>query len=303
MTSLGKAHLTIIIISYNTKLITENCIYSILKSLKNSQLSIEIIIIDNDSSDGSKEMLKKFQKMNFKKTISFHTIFNERNVGFAKANNQGVKNATGNYILFLNSDIIVLNHAIDELFNFYKQNENSIHFLGGKLLNEDLTPQPSCGPFYSLPIIFAALFLRGDYYGFTRYSPDSIKEVDWISGACILTKKIYFEKIFGFDENIFMYMDEIDLLYRAKKTGLKVFYYPKSEFIHLGSASSKGRTQPILQVFKGFIYFYKKHHNDPISLFLLRIMLQLKSYIALLIGKCTHNSYLIETYEKALKLV
>lgn len=285
---------SIIIISYNTKKITENCLKSIETSLKQSSLSYEIIVVDNASTDGSVEMLKSIQKLKI--------ILNSKNLGFAKANNQAVKQAKGKYILLLNSDTVVLDDAINKLLSYYKQNEKSVYFLGGKLLNQDQSPQASCGPFYSLPVIFAALFLKGDHWGISRYSPESVKEVDWVSGACILTKKEYFDSIGGFDENIFMYMDEIDLLYRAKKKNYRVFFYPEARFIHLGSASSQGKTYPILQVYKGFSYFYKKHHNDRISIFLLKIMLQLKSLVAIGIGKITGNRYLIETYEKAYKL-
>lgn len=296
-----KIDLSIIVISYNTKTITENCIKSIVKSLTNSPFATEIIVVDNASTDDSVQMLKtiKYRISN----IEYRIIQNKKNVGFAKANNQAVKEAQGKYILFLNSDIIVLNDSIIRLFEYFRQHDRAIHFLGGKLFNIDMTPQASAGPFYSLPVVFAALFLKGDYWGITRYSPDKITEVDWISGACIMTKKEYFESIDGFDENIFMYMDEIDMLYRAKKQGYRVFNYPEAKFIHLGSASSKTRTQPILQVYKGFQYFYQKHHNNFFSLFLLRFMLKLKSIVSLLIGHITHNQYLTETYEKAYKMV
>jgi GT2 family glycosyltransferase len=150
--------------------------------------------------------------------------------------------------------------------------------------------------------VFAALFLRGDYWGLTRSSPTTTTETDWVSGACIITKKKYYESLSGFDEKIFMYMDEIDLLYRAKKKGYRVFFYPEARFTHLGSASSGNRTYPILQVYRGFLYFYKKHHS-AVAMFFLKGMLQLKSLIAIAIGKLTNNSYLVSTYEEATKLV
>lgn len=300
----GKIELSIIIISYNTKKITKKCLRSIDVSLKRSSLRYEIIVVDNASTDGTAESIKQRSKVKGQNLDQKPRIIkNKTNIGFAKANNQGVMEAKGNYVLLLNSDIVVLDNAIEKLLQFYKQNEFTIHFLGGKLLNKDLTPQPSCGPFYSPTVIFGALFLKGDYWGLTRYSPNALKEVDWVSGACILTKKEYYESIKGFDEQLFMYMDEIDLLYRAKQKSYRVFFYPEAEFIHLGSASSQGRTYPILQVYRGFLYFYKKHHNTKLALFLLKCMLQLKSKIAIIIGKLTRNSYLINTYEEAQKLV
>lgn len=287
--------LSIIIISYNTKKITQECIESIYQSKPN--IPFEIIVIDNTSSDGSVEMLKELQN----DKVNLIVVENTENTGFAKANNQGVKLARGNYILLLNSDTLILDDALSTLLTFYKENEDHIHFLGPKLLNGDKSPQASCGPFYTLPVIFAALFLRGDYWGLTRYSPDTLKEVDWISGACILTKKGHYNQVNGFDEQIFMYMDEIDLLYRAKKQKLRVFFYPKSQIIHLGSASSGNKSFPVQQVYKGFMYFYRKHY--PIwQVNMLQYILKIKALVALTIGRVTGNQYLINTYENAYKI-
>ena len=298
--------LSIIVISYNTAKITLNCLNSIIKSIDNI-INYEIIVIDNASTDSSQSQISKLKSQTLRiggqnHNLNLKTIFNTLNLGFARANNQGVKIAKGKYILFLNSDIIVLDDAIAKLLNYFKQNENPIDFIGGKLFEKDgKTPQPSCGPFYSLPVIFGALFLKGDHWGLTRSSPDKIKKVDWVSGACILTTKEKFNKIQGFDEKIFMYMDEIDLLFRAKKAQMQTLFYPQAQFIHLASASSGGKTYPILQVYRGFIYFYKKHHSPP-YIFFLKFLLKLKAVIALLIGRLTQNQYLIQTYEKALRL-
>jgi GT2 family glycosyltransferase len=294
-----KPELSIIIISYNTAKITIDGIKSIIRSIKN-RLPYEIIVVDNASTDDSLTEISKHKEQN--QNLNFKTIANKKNFGFGKANNQAVKEAQGKYILLLNSDIIVLDNAIERLLNFYKQQENQIHFLGGKLFNKDMTPQPSCGPFYTLPVIFAALFLKGDYWGLTRYSPNNLKKVDWVSGACILTKKEYYEKIGGFDEGIFMYMEEIDLLYRAKLKRYQTYFYPQAPFIHLGFASSGSKSAPIINVYRGFLYLYKKHFPG-LPLFFLKILLKLKAQVAIFIGKITQNSYLIDTYEKALKLV
>jgi len=295
---MNKFDLSIIIISYNTEKITIDCLKSIIESLKNSSLKYEIIVVDNASKDNSVSSIKKLKSEIKNRNLKINLIENKENIGFGPANNQAAKIAKSDYLLFLNSDIIVLNADIEKLYNFYKQNEKLFNFLGGKLLNKDMTSQPSCGPMYTLPMVLAHLFLRGDYWGLTRYSPNKIKEADWISGACILTKKEYFEKLDGFDEKIFMYMEEIDLFYRAKKHGFKVFFYPEAQFIHLGSQSSARRSFPILQVYQGLIYFYKKHFSK-FSLFILIIMLKLKALIGFLIGKIINNQYLTQTYAKA----
>ncbi|MEK7495264.1 MAG: glycosyltransferase family 2 protein [Patescibacteria group bacterium] len=291
--------LSIVIVSYNTKKITEDCIESINRSLTNTKIKYEIIVVDNDSLDGSAKALEKIAKDETNHLTYFQT---GSNLGFGQGNNFGVERANGRYILLLNTDMIVLNRAIEKLYNFYVAQEKRVHFLGAKLLNCDLTPQPSACRFFTLPVAFATLLLKGDYWGLTRSSPDKFKKVDWITGACILTTKKIYERLGGFDKNIFMYMEEVDLLYRAKKLGLNTYFYPESQIIHLGSASSNGRTYPILQVYQGFLFFYKKHYST-FHLSALRLILKFKALIAYLIGKIKGDRYLIETYEEAFKLV
>ena len=286
--------LSIIIVSYNTKKILDECLFSVFRSLKHASLSSEVIVIDNCSTDGTREMLKK-------KYPKVEAVFNKENAGFGKANNQGIRMAKGDTILLLNSDTVVINNAIGKLVSFGKQHPNS--FIGAKLLNPDRSPQTSCGPFFSLPVVFAALFLKGDKIGLTRWSPNRVRKVDWISGACILGPKRLFMNDLLFDEKIFMYMEEIDLLYRAKKKGYTTYFYPRSLFVHLGAASSVNRTKgPVLNIYRGFLYFYRKHRS-PLSLTLLRGMLKVKAAIAWGIGELLGNGLLKETYAEAYKLV
>ncbi len=294
--------LSIVIVTYNTRKITHLCLESIFKSFRAyksaASPSFEIILIDNASSkDDSAVYFADYAKKH--KNIVF--VENTTNVGFGPANNQGARLAKGTYIFFLNSDTVILKDAVHKLFAFYQKNENTKHFVGPKLLNKDMTPQASAAPFYSLPVIFGALFLRGDYWGLTRSSPKELRRVDWVSGAAIMTKKEYFVKAGGFDETIFMYMEEVDLLYRAKKLGMNTFFYPKVKIVHLGSASSNGKTFPIIQVYRGFLFFYKKHHS-AFALFLLRFLLRLKAGLAWFLGFVINNNYLKTTYEEAYRV-
>jgi GT2 family glycosyltransferase len=204
---------SIIIISFNTKQVTINCLQSIFDSVtaENStffnKYKLQIIVIDNASTDGSPQALEEFFGENTHKSMTCHLVRNAENTGFGKANNQGAEMAKGEYVFFLNSDTVVLENALEKFFDFYIENQEKMHFMGAKLLNVDNSPQPSAAPFYTPAIVFAALFLKGDYYGLTRYSPDHVKKVGWISGACILTKKNYFNESGKFDEGIFMYME------------------------------------------------------------------------------------------------
>jgi GT2 family glycosyltransferase len=286
--------LSIIIVSYNTKKLTHDCLSSIIKSLKGESIRWEIILIDNVSTDGTREMLKeKFPKVT--------TILNRENVGFGKANNQGIAKASGEYIFLLNSDTLVLNHAISKLLAFARQHPNA--FVGGKLLNLDHSAQTSCGPFFSLPVVIAALFLKGDVLGLTRWSPNSVRKVDWVSGACIMAPKKLFMNDLLFDAQIFMYMEEIDLLYRAKLKGYPTYFYPRSLIIHLGAGSSTNKRKgPVLNIYKGLLYFYKKHRS-PFALQCLRVLLKAKAVLAWSIGAIMGKEHLTETYAEAYTLV
>ena len=293
--------LSIIIISYNTKDITQHCLDTVLQSLKDDpKMQVEIIVLDNASTDGSKEMLLNYEKK-LNNHHSIHLCFypSTINLGFGPGNNEAVKHARGRYLLFLNSDTEALDNAIPQLLTLYKQ--HNFDFAGAKLLNKDLTPQLSASRFYSLPVAFAALFLFADKWHFTRFSPRHIKKVDWLSGACFITTKDRYEKLHGFDPKIFMYWEEVDLFYRAHIAGMTTSFFPQPCFIHLEGASSASRTQPILKVFQGYIYFYKKHCS-PLQVSILKGMLQLKALLSLAIGKATGNTYLIETYSKAYEI-
>lgn len=285
---------SIIIVSFNTKQLLDDCLRSVYASVKGSDIRTEIIVVDNVSVDGSCEMVKK----KYPRVI---LVRNSENVGFGRANNQGIKMAKGEYILLLNSDTIVQGTAIPKLVSFSKA--HTTVFVGPKLYNLDGSPQTSGGPFFSIPVVFAALFLKGDHTGLTRQSPDETRYIDWVSGACIVAPKRLFLDGLQFDEGIFMYMEEIDLLMRARAKGYRTVFYADAHITHLGSGSSTNRRKgPVLNIYRGFLYLYKKHYNKG-SLGLLRVLLKLKALIAIAAGTLTDNGELRSIYEEAYRLV
>jgi len=285
---------SIIIVSYNTKQLLDDCLASVKKSIKITKTIAEIIVVDNVSVDGTCEMVKK-------KYPEVHLIVNRENVGFGKGNNQGIRTARGEYIILLNSDTIVQGGAIGRLVEFSKTHQKN--FVGPKLYNLDGSPQTSGGPFFTLPVVFAALFLRGDRNGMTRCSPDETRFIDWVSGACIIAPKNLFLDGLLFDEGIFMYMEEIDLLMRARKKGYRTMFYHEAHITHLGSGSSTNKRKgPVLNIYRGFLYLYKKHYNRY-SVDILRFLLQLKALAAIAIGVVTRNSELKSIYAEAYTLV
>lgn len=287
--------LSILLISYNTKKLTCEALLSIKKSLKQTPLDYEILVLDNHSSDGSPEAIKRLKIKNL------HLYELNKNLGFGKGNNFLAQKARGTFLLLLNSDTEILGKAIYDLWDYYRS-QNRFAFIGPKLLNSDLTPQSSCGPLYSPPVAFAALFLFGDRLKITRYSPNRIKPVGWVSGACILTTKKYYEEVGGFDEQIFMYMEEIDLFKRAAQKGLKVGFYPEAKIIHYGFASSGSKSKPVINVFKGYLYYYQKHYAKAAN-FYIRLLLKTKALIGYTLGILLNNQYLKKTYYEAYQIV
>ncbi len=286
--------LSIVIVSFNTKDLTRACLASIYTYLGKTAMSFEVVLVDNVSTDGTRAMLAH----EFPQVV---TILNDKNVGFGIANNQGTKKARGEYVLYLNSDTLLLDDSLVSCFAFARAHPNS--FVGPKLLNHDHTPQTSCGPFFTLPVVFAVLFLKADRLGWTRWSPQKTREVDWVSGACLLgLRKLFMEGLL-FDEKIFMYMEEVDLLYRARKLGYKTYFFHECAIVHIGGGSSTNKRKgPVLNIYKGFVYFYKKHYSAT-SMFFLKIMLKKKAVLARTIGILTGNQYLKETYAEAYRLV
>jgi hypothetical protein len=291
---MNRIDLTAVIVSYNTRDYLKRALDSFLASCRQDQIRNEIIVIDNGSTDGSRQMLKK----EYPKVA---TIFTRSNLGFGRANNLGIERARGEYILLLNSDAFALEDGIGRMLAFSKRHPRA--FIGGKLFNMDGTPQPSCGPFFSLLNVFLMLFAQGDKLKLTRYSPADPRLVDWISGAAVMgLKRLFTEEDLFFDEKIFMYMEEVDLFYRARKKGIRVYFFPNAQFIHVGSGSAReGDSQPVINIFRGLAYFYRKH-CPRWQQYLLALMLKIKAIIGMTIGQLTGNQYLMKTYEKAVSI-
>lgn len=282
--------LSIIILSYNTKDLTLRCVQSIIdqygKELKNREF--EIIVVDNNSTDGSTESIKHEGIIKL--------IQNKENVGFARGCNIGAKVAEGKYILFLNSDTQVFDKGFGGMTKFLEKNSN-IAILGGKIQDPDGSVQLSAGKFYNL-FNLTLMLLGLERLGFLRVSPSEIEKVDWVSGACMMVQRFVFEKLMGFDENFFMYIEDMEICFRAQKLGFSTYFYPNIELRHK-SLGSSNRTFAIMNIYKGILYFYSKHKN-PFEYIIAKILLIIKAEILILVGFLTFNKSLIERYRKAI---
>lgn len=256
---------------------------------------IELIIVDNDSADKSVAQIEKTIKESKYKNISL--LKNKKNDGFAKGCNIGAAHAKGNYILFLNNDTIVADAGIIKMKEYMDRHEK-IAILGGKLLNVDGTQQACVGTFYS-PISVMLLLAGMQKYGVVDKNPDKITKVDWVKGGLLMVRESVFKKLKGFDENIFMYTEDMEFCYRANQHGFDVYFYPDITVYHKETGSSN-RTFAIVHIYKNLLYFYKKHRSYPEYLFV-KFLLRTKAMALIGIGKVKKNNYYIQTYEKALE--
>ena len=255
-------NLSVIIVNYNVKLFLEQCLCSVQKAILG--MEAEIIVVDNNSVDNSIEYLTpKFPAVNF--------IANKENTGFAKACNQGLEQAKGSYILFLNPDTIVPEDCFTKCISFFEANKEvgaiGIKMLdgSGNFLKESKRSFPS--PSTSLYKLFglAKLFPRSKI--FSKYhlgylKEDENNEVDVLAGAFMMIKKEVLDKVGGFDETFFMYGEDVDLSYRIQKAGYKNYYFADSSIIHFkGESTRKGSMNYVRMFYNAMSIFVRKHYG------------------------------------------
>jgi N-acetylglucosaminyl-diphospho-decaprenol L-rhamnosyltransferase len=255
--------LTVIIVSWNVRNLLRACLDSVCHAQPSQESAVQIIVVDNASSDGSAEMVRA-------EFPGVQLIANARNIGFGAANNQALKEAGGEYVLFLNPDTEVRPGAIEALLAFIKARPR-VACVGPKLLNPDGSVQPSRRRFPRVGTAFVEstmlqrhigwlpavrAFYRGD-------QPDDVaQQVDWLVGACLLARKSAFDEVGGFDERFFMYSEEMDLCYRLAHAGYETWYVPEARVMHYEAASS---SQDLFRRDVNFhesrYRFFRKHHG------------------------------------------
>jgi len=266
----------------------------------------EIIVVDNASKDGSVSNVEQFYP-------KVKLIRNDKNYGFAKGSNQGIKVAEGKYILLLNSDTRINNVSLRPLTNEIRR-DNRLGVVGGKLLNEDGSIQPSCGYFPDLWKVFIWMFFIDDipfiqsiihsYHVEDKSFYQKKRYIDWVTGACFMTTKEVIQDVGLIDEKIFMYGEEMEWCYRIKKKGYKILYTPESEIYHVkGASSSIQQAAGIIEELHSLIYFYQTH-KSLLQTFILKVLLFLGVLLRIVVfGIIGRHSERIDIYVKAIKMV
>ncbi|OGM02398.1 hypothetical protein A2115_02955 [Candidatus Woesebacteria bacterium GWA1_41_8] len=301
--------LSIIIVNYNTKDLLINCLGSIRKKTKG--IEYEIIVIDNASSDGSVGILKRLEGRDVK------VILNRQNLGFAKANNQGIRIAKGRFILLLNSDTKIEDSVLVDMIAFMDKNPR-IGIASCALRGKNGSLQATGGYFPTLPRVFSWMFFLDDiplldkiikpfhpmhekspfYKGESFFKRTGLR--DWVTGAFFLIRKEVLDEVGLLDEDYFMYTEEVDLSFRAKKKGWEVWYLPDWAIVHLGGASSASEF-PIISEYKGVKIFYKKHM--PLwQMPLLRLFLKAGALLRIILFSVLKGGEYAKTYAKAFQI-
>lgn len=274
-----KPVVSIIIVSYNTARLTEQCVKHALASTGFTQGQIEIIVVDNNSTDKTPDILAK-------KYPNIKIIRNNKNLGFGAGNNLGVAHASSEYILLLNTDAFLKPDSLSKLLSVLVNNKDTLA-VAPELSYEDGRLQQSVGYFPTLarvvgwmwgldklPVIKSLFPTPYHFYDLSKYKNDL--SPDWLMGACVLLRKDAYLSVAGFDEKIFMYGEEVELFYRLKKKYLNqtVRLMPSVVVTHLGSSSSKAsNTSSLISELHGIVTFYNLHY--PHLTWIIKIIINL----------------------------
>jgi N-acetylglucosaminyl-diphospho-decaprenol L-rhamnosyltransferase len=250
-------YLSIILVNYNGATVLTSCLDSIAKFADN--LELELIVIDNFSTDNSAMIVKDI----------FPTatlICSPVNLGFGKANNLAVNHSQGEHLLFLNTDTILIENTPQILSNYLTQNK-AVGAVSARITFEDGSYQLSCGTRPNLAIEFIDKIRYGlDKRWHSTFSIiydrqySLVREMGWLTGACLMIRRDVFEQLGGFDESFFMYFEDKDICKRVHEAGWKVVYYPKTSLIHLLGGSSEGAKKSVNTYYRDSqLHYYQKH--------------------------------------------
>ena len=264
-----KMDLSIVIVNYNTKKLTIDCIQSVLNSKLNFQY--EILVVDNASSDGSVEQIKSL--FPYIKVIS-----NKENVGFSKANNQAIRRCSGRYVLLLNSDTIVNECTLDKMILFMDE-EKDVGAVGCEVNLPDGTLDKACHRGFPTPeaSFYYMVGLAQKYPTSPKYNSyhksymnmHEIHDIDCLVGAFIMVRREAFEQVGLLDEEFFMYGEDIDWCFRIKEVGWRIVYNPTVSIVHYKGASSRKKPFKIVYEFHRAMYlFHKKHYAKKYNFFI-----------------------------------
>lgn len=249
---------SVVTVNYNGWNYLDHCLTSLLQNVRRDDL--EVIVVDNASQDASVDNLRRSYP-------SVKIVEGSENVGFSRGCNRGAQAAIGRYLLFLNNDTIIQDDFLKPMADFLEDHPR-VGVLGPRLVYEDGTFQLSSGSLPSVQqeafdrVVYALARRRTEWllhHLTRRYA--SVREVEWVTGACLLVRREVFEAVGGFDENMFMYFEDKDLCKRIAEQGWRVVYFPEVTVIHrLAGSTHEGNSKKLQAFYRASqLYYYRKH--------------------------------------------
>jgi len=285
--------LSVVLVNFNDRPHLGECLSSIENT--SGSLHYEVIVVDNDSADGSQAYIARhFPKVKL--------IANNVNLGFARANNQGIRESRGEFILFLNTDTAVQPGALGRLLAELRSDPQA-GAVGPALLRGSNSYQVSFGRRVSFFSELLQKLVSNPYYKFALKWSRKKRNVGWLSAACLLVRRTALLDAAGFDEDFFIYFEDIDLCLRIKKAGWTLVYLPQARVLHVGGATTSTRlVAGRFEYRKSQLAFYDKHSSKA-SRFLLRLYLRLNIRLMAWRGKFRGESgqWLREQYGRLLE--
>ena len=246
---------SVVVVSYNVRDHLTRCLEAVVDR------GHEVVVVDNASTDGTPELVRE-------RFPSVRLVELPENRGFGAGNNAGMEVATGDWYLLLNADAWPVEDAVERLAAFGDERADAA-VVGPRLRNLDGSLQRSVRGFPTLwRLATEYLFLRklaprtealNAFYG-ARFDHESVREAEWLYGACLLVRRAAAEEVGLFDEDFFLFSEETDWCYRFREAGWKVLFYPGAEFVHVGGASHGGRM--FKENVRGHLRFFAKHRGS-----------------------------------------
>ena len=260
---------SIVIITWNSEEFIEKCLKSLFDT--KGSIDLEVIVVDNASQDTTTKIIERFKP-------EVRLISNQTNSGYAEGNNQGIEISQGDYILLLNPDVELKENCLKLMLDFL-ENHKDIDGLAPQLLNPDGSIQPSCREFPDFSILLwefsglSFIFPKNRIFGRWRmgyFDFQSSREVDQPMGSCLLLRRKVIQKIGAFDEQFPIFFNDVDLCYRIKNSGGKLYFLPEAKALHYkGGSTRQAKPKMILSAHLSFFRFLSKYKNGALNRILL----------------------------------
>lgn len=283
-----------IILTYNSSSYIKELLDSIIDILKHEieNEKVEILVFDNASKDNTLQIVHQYEE-------KVRVEVSSENLGYAKGINKAASLSKGEYLVVVNPDAKMVKFDHASILQEFDNDKNLIA-VGLTIENFEGVPEKNCGNFFN-PLSFTLYALGLEELIHLRFVPAKKMLVDFVSGGFIIFRKSLFLELGGYDEDYFMYVEDMDIGKRAAKKGYSIEYIPQGKILHKGQGSSN-REFAIVNIYKGLVIYYSKH-GSKMEQYYVKSLLRLKATLIIFVATVMGRKEMITTYSKALKAI